>query len=305
MQENVSFTSAGLRLSGVLHFPPGRARDERRPAIVVMHGFGSTKDAGNVVEPVALFTAWGYVALRFDMRGCGESEGEFGRILCLEEVDDARSAVTYLAARAEVEPGRIALAGSSFGAAVAIYAGAIDPRVAAVISSGGWGDGERKFRAQHATPEAWARFTRMLEEGRAHRERTGKSLMVPRYEIVPIPQHLRNNVTSKSAQQFPAETAQSMMDFRADDVVARIAPRPLLLMHSAHDSVTPTGESIELFRRARPPAELHLFDGVDHFMLREGNPRVIATLRDWLGAYFPARDAASPSAASAAPRPGR
>jgi pimeloyl-ACP methyl ester carboxylesterase len=293
MQEKVTFTSAGLRLSGVLHFPPGYARGERRPAIVVMHGFGSTRDAGNVTEPVALFTGWGYIALRFDMRGCGESEGEFGRILCLEEVEDARSAVSFLAGRPEVAPERIALAGSSFGAAVAVYAGATDERVAAVISSGGWGDGERKFRAQHATPEAWARFTRMLDEGRAHRARTGRSLMVPRYEIVPIPPRLRTNVSAKSVQQFPAETAQSMMEFRADDVVAKIAPRPLLLLHSAHDSVTPTGESIELFRRARPPAELHLFDGVDHFMLREGNPRVIATLRAWLEAYFPLRSGAA------------
>jgi uncharacterized protein len=288
MQQSVSFTSAGLRLSGVLHFPEAHVRGERRPAIVVMHGFGSTRDAGNVMEPVALFTSWGYVALRFDFRGCGESEGEFGRILCPEEVEDARNAVSFLRGRPEVAPERIALAGSSFGAAVAIYAGATDERVAAVISSGGWGDGERKFRAQHATPEAWERFTRMLAEGRAHRERTGRSLMVPRYDIVPIPQHLRANVTAKSAQQFPAETAQSMMDFRADDVVARIAPRPLLLLHSAHDSVTPTAESIELFRRARPPVELHLFDGVDHFMLREGNPRVVQTLRAWLDRYFPA-----------------
>jgi uncharacterized protein len=289
MQEPVSFRSAGLRLSGVLHFPADYARGERRPAIVVMHGFGSTKDAGNVAEPVALFTSWGYIALRFDMRGCGDSEGELGRILCLDEVEDARSAVSFLAARPEVAAARIALAGSSFGAAVAIYAGAVDDRVAAVISSGGWGDGERKFRAQHATPEAWARFARMLEDGRAHRARTGRSLMVPRYDIVPIPEHLRGNVTAKSSQQFPAETAQSMMDFRADEVVARIAPRPLLLLHAAHDSVTPTVESIELFRRARPPVELHLFDGVDHFMLREGSPRVIETLRAWLEQYFPAR----------------
>ena len=169
---------------------------------------------------------------------------------------------------------------------MAIYTGGVDTRVAAVISTGGWGNGERKFRAQHSSPEAWTKFTRMLEEGRAHRERTGKSLMVPRYDIVPIPPHLRTNVTTKSVIEFPAETAQSMMDFRADDVVADIAPRPLLLLHAAHDSVTPTVESIELFRRAREPVELHLFHGVDHFMLREGNPRVTETLRSWLTAYF-------------------
>src|SRR4029450_12942633 len=100
----------------------------------------------------------------------------------------------------QVAPERIGLIGSSFGAAVAVYAGGVDKRVAAVISSGGWGDGERKFRGQHPTPEAWKKFTDMLAEGKRHREQTGKSLMVPRYDIVPIPEHLRNNLAPNSIQ---------------------------------------------------------------------------------------------------------
>ncbi len=156
-----------------------------------------------------------------------------------------------------------------------------------MISSGGWGDGERKFRRQHPTPEAWDRFTRMLEEGRSHRARTGKSLMVPRYDIVPIPERLRASVSRGSIAEFPAETAQSMYDFRADDMVGKIAPRPLLLLHSADDSVTPTEESIELFKRANQPAELHLLSEVDHFMFGEENPRVARIVSDWLKRYFP------------------
>ena len=120
------------------------------------------------------------------------------------------------------------MVGSSFGGAVAVYTGGVDERVAAVISNGGWGDGERKFRGQHKSPEEWARFTKMLADGREHRAKTGKSLMVPRYDIVPIPPHLRNNLAQNSIHEFPAETAQSMFDFRADDVVGKIAPRPLL-----------------------------------------------------------------------------
>ena len=128
----------------------------------------------------------------------------------------------------------------------------------------------------------------MLKEGREHRARTGKSLMVPRYEIVPIPPHLRNNLASNSIHSFPAETAQSMFDFRADDVVGKIAPRPLLLLHSANDSVTPTEQSIELFKRAGQPAELHLISDADHFMFGENNSRVWNLLRGWLDDYFPA-----------------
>ena len=152
---------------------------------------------------------------------------------------------------------------------VAVFTGGADQRAAAVISCGGWGDGERKFRGQHATPEAWAGFTNMLNEGRRHRERTGKSLLVPRFEIVPIPEKLRRNMSAGSIMEFPAETAQSMFDFRADDMVEKISPRPPLLLHSADDSVTPTRESIEMFKRAKQPAELHLLSDVDHFTFNE------------------------------------
>jgi hypothetical protein len=128
----------------------------------------------------------------------------------------------------------------------------------------------------------------MLAEGKRHRERTGQSLMVPRYEIVPIPQHMRGHLAGGSIQMFPAETAQSMYDFRAEEVVGAIAPRPLLLLHSASDSVTPVEQSIGLFRHAGQPAELHLFADTDHFMFAESNTRVRSVVRNWLAGYFPA-----------------
>jgi pimeloyl-ACP methyl ester carboxylesterase len=296
-EEAVTIPSAGLKLSGVVHVPRALRPSERRGAFLVLHGFGSNKTSSNTMQPTKVLSELGYVVLRFDMRGCGDSEGEFGRVICLEQVEDTRNALSFLAQHPTVDPARIALIGSSFGGAVAIYTGGVDARVAAVISNGGWGDGERKFRGQHKSPQEWTRFTGMLKEGREHRARTGKSLMVPRYDIVPIPPHLRNNLASNSIQSFPAETAQSMFDFRADDVVGRIAPRPLLLLHAANDSVTPTEQSIELFKRAGQPTELHLISDADHFMFGEGNTRVWELLRGWLGDYFPATAAAKKVAA--------
>jgi uncharacterized protein len=297
--EAVSIPSAGLRLSGTVRLPRGVKAGEQRAAFLVLHGFGSNKNSSNVLQPSKVLNDLGYVTLAFDMRGCGESEGEFGRVICLEQVEDTRNALTFLAKHPAVDPQRIGLIGSSFGGAVAVYAGGVDTRVAAVISNGGWGDGERKFRGQHKSPDEWARFTNMLKAGREHRAKTGKSLMVPRYEIVPIPPHLRHNLASNSIEMFPAETAQSMFDFRADDVVGRIAPRPLLLLHAANDSVTPTEQSIELFKRARQPTELHLISDADHFMFGEGNTRVWDLLRGWLANYFPATAAVTKVAAGA------
>jgi uncharacterized protein len=287
MSEKITFQSDGLKIAGLIDTPADYKPGERRPAFVVLHGFGGNKDGQGQIVVAKQFNQWGYVTLRIDFRGCGESEGEHGRIICLDQVADTRNAISYMGTRPEVDPQRIALVGSSFGAAVAVFTGGADQRVAAVISCGGWGDGERKFRGQHPTPEAWAKFGGMLEEGKRHRERTGKSLMVPRYDIVPIPEKLRNRMSHGSIMEFPAETAQSMNDFRADDQVGNISPRPLLLLHSANDSVTPTYESIEMFKRAKQPAELHLLSDVDHFTFNEENPRLTRIVAEWLERYFP------------------
>jgi dipeptidyl aminopeptidase/acylaminoacyl peptidase len=289
MEERVSFSSDGLKLSGVLHLPEDRGAGGRRAAFLVLHGFGSNKDGGGMIAVARMLAGLGYAALRFDMRGCGESEGARGRVICLEQVEDTKNALSFLATRPEVDPKRIAVTGQSFGAAVAVYAAGADRRVAACISSGGWGNGEKKFRKQHASPEAWKKFTAMLEHGKQRRNRTGESIMVPRYDIVPIPPGLRGNLASGSIMEFPFEVVESMMAFNANDVVGNIAPRPLLLLHSANDSVTPTEQSVELFARAGRPTDLHLMADVDHFMFSEGNTLVLNLVRNWLEKYLPPR----------------
>jgi dipeptidyl aminopeptidase/acylaminoacyl peptidase len=289
MEHQVTFESDGLVLTGVVHTPDDMEPGERRPAIMVLHGFGSNKSSGNSITPAEMLCDWGYVTMRFDFRGCGESEGEYGRIICLEQVADTSNALSYLQTRDDVDPDRIGAVGSSFGAAVAVYTGGVDTRLAAVISSGGWGDGERKFRNQHPGAEAWAKFTGILEQGRKMKEETGETLMVSRWDIVPIPEHLRGNLAKGSHMEFPVDTAQSMYDFVADDVVAAIAPRPLLLLHSSVDTVTPTEQSVEMFKRAGQPCDLHLFAETHHFMFGVENTRVITVLRNWLDTYFPVK----------------
>ena len=287
MEERVQWKSAGLRISGIVEFPQGMRRGERRAAIMVLHGFGSNKDAANSKTVCRIFTSLGYIALRFDMRGCGESEGVRGRVICLEQVADTSAALEFLSGHPSVDGKRIGVFGHSFGAAVAVYAAGTDARIAACISSGGWGHGEKKFRRQHASPEAWQRFSAMIEEGR-RRAKHGESLMVPRFDIVPIRPELRGNLAPGSILEFPFEVVESMYAFTANEVVGRIAPRPLLLLHPSNDTVTPTEQSIDLFLHAGQPTDLHLFADVDHFLFSDGNPMVHAVMRDWLQRYFPA-----------------
>ena len=136
-------------------------------------------------------------------------------------------------------------------------------RIAACISSGGWGHGEKKFRKQHASPEAWQRFTSMMEEGR-RRAKRGESMKVPRFDIVPIRPELRGNLAPGSILEFPFEVVESMYAFTANEVVGKIAPRRCcLLIRRRHGA--PTEQSIDLFLPG-PPTDLHLFADVDHFL---------------------------------------
>src|SRR6202163_2445909 len=122
-EEIVSIPSAGLPLHGVVRVAESVKAGERRAAFLVLHGFGGNCKSQNVMQPTRVLGEYGYVTLRFDMRGCGESEGEFGRVICPEQVEDLGNALTFLASHPAVDPERIGVIGSSFGGAVAVYAG--------------------------------------------------------------------------------------------------------------------------------------------------------------------------------------
>ncbi|MDP6173995.1 MAG: alpha/beta fold hydrolase, partial [Rhodospirillales bacterium] len=187
MAESLTLEWNGLKLAAT--FKPSDRGAAREPCFVVLHGFGSTKDSGSSPEMSGLLNSRGYATLRVDMPGCGDSEGERGRHVCLDQVAVAKACVDYLLERPDVDGSRIGMAGASFGAAISIYTAGEDERVAAVISSGGWGSGERKAKLQHPPSESWEKFTNMLAEGREKLAR-GEVMMVPRYDIVPIPEHL-------------------------------------------------------------------------------------------------------------------
>src|SRR5579862_4022800 len=117
----VRFTGDGRSLAGTVRLPDGLKPGERRPGFVVLHGFGGNRKSPNVLASCALYERLGYITLRFDMPGCGESEGENGRVICLEQVEATKGAVSFLMTHPRIDAERVALSGSSFGAAVSIY----------------------------------------------------------------------------------------------------------------------------------------------------------------------------------------
>jgi len=125
----VSIPSGDITLEGQLHFPGTTPA----PAIVVCHPhpqYGGDMH-NNVVDALCeTAVASGVAALRFNFRGTGRSEGRYDH--GIGEQEDVRAALEYLRSLPEVDAECVALAGYSFGAAVAARA-ASDPDLRAFI----------------------------------------------------------------------------------------------------------------------------------------------------------------------------
>lgn len=292
METKVTVQSDGLALSGILHSPDGLEPGARRPAFICTHGFGGSKIDGSMAAVCPRLCELGYTALRLDMRGCGESEGTRGHIIPKEQAHDLGNALDWLAQQDGVDPDQIILLGDSLGAAVSLYTGGTNDKVAAVIAVGGWGNGVAKIKLQHAGPGMMDKYHDMLERGRKHREETGEEMRVSRFDIVPIPEHMRDNLPTDAIMEFTAATAQAIYDFRPIDVIGNLSPRPLLLLHASRDRVTPTESSIEVWHHAKLPKDMMLLSDLDHFPLAAGNERIYHIIRGWLNLNFPIQRAA-------------
>ncbi|GBC93717.1 2-succinyl-6-hydroxy-2, 4-cyclohexadiene-1-carboxylate synthase [bacterium HR15] len=110
--------SRGKRMAAVLHLPDGRGR---APAVLMLHGFTGNKSETHrlFVHAARRLAAAGFVALRFDFLGSGDSEGEFEQMTIRGEVEDALNALRFLCEQRRVDPARLGMLGFSLGGCVA------------------------------------------------------------------------------------------------------------------------------------------------------------------------------------------
>ncbi|MFD7786811.1 alpha/beta fold hydrolase [Streptomyces nojiriensis] len=127
----VNMPGAGIDTS---YFTAGGGT-ERRPAVLLGHGFGGSKD--DVRAQAERLARDGYAVLTWSARGFGRSEGRIGMNDPAYEVKDVSRLVDWLAARPEVrldaagDP-RVGVSGASYGGAVSLLAAGHDPRVDAI-----------------------------------------------------------------------------------------------------------------------------------------------------------------------------
>lgn len=74
----------------------------------------------------------GVASLRYDPRGCGESDGEWARTALFTRIDDARDAIGAMRSRRELDLRRTAIVGHGEGAGIALSVAIGDPAIGAV-----------------------------------------------------------------------------------------------------------------------------------------------------------------------------
>ena len=74
----------------------------------------------------------GVASLRYDPRGCGESDGSWERTALFTRIDDARDAIGAMRSRRELDLRRTAIVGHGEGAGIALSVAIGDPAIGAV-----------------------------------------------------------------------------------------------------------------------------------------------------------------------------
>jgi alpha-beta hydrolase superfamily lysophospholipase len=271
IEEEAVFYAGEERIAADLHLPLGEGP---HPAVVLCTGFGGVKDL--ILPDIAnRFAAKGLAALRFDHRGFGRSTGTKWRLIPTEQVEDIRSAVTWLSEHPLISADRLGLYGTSFGGANAIVAAALDDRVKVVVTCVAVGNGEAWMRSLRRNWE-WIEFQRRVASARAKRVATGQAEWVDSDEIMP-PDPESHDWHLKVMEEFPErkyqlplETAEAILEYRPDELVGRIQPRPVLFMVVEDDLLVPNEQTLDLYRKAGEPKGLLLLKGMRHHDVYSG-----------------------------------
>ncbi|MEV4645789.1 alpha/beta fold hydrolase [Saccharopolyspora sp. NPDC049357] len=130
MTIRTSFPSGRDHCAAWLTLPGGPGP---HPVVVLVHGGGATHEM-MLGQYETWFAEAGLAVLAFDFRHLGESGGQPRQVVSQRRyATDVDSALAFVRARPELDAGRVALWGTSFGASHVLAAAARDPELTAAV----------------------------------------------------------------------------------------------------------------------------------------------------------------------------
>lgn len=218
--ERLELDFEGATMVGNLRRPPGI---DRPPLVVLIAGLDSAKEEFFAAENV--FLARGMATFSLD----GPGQGETGYTATIRPDFEApvAAALDVLCARPDLDGNRVGMLGVSLGGYYAARAAAFEPRIRAVVISGGPYDYGALIR--HRAPHSFATF--------AHNSGT----------------------TSKE------ETYEFAARLTLDGVLGRLT-QPMVVVFGQRDRLVPWEHAVRVAKEA-PNADLWLFEEGNHVCL--------------------------------------
>jgi len=297
--EDIRIPANGFSLAGTLSKPAGTSG--ALPAVILIGGSGPTdRDENAFGIPIfgqiagALADA-GFIVLRYDKRGVGQSGGRTESARLEHFADDAKAAVKALSERKDVDRKRIALIGHSEGGWIAMMA-AKDNRVSAValISTVAVSGQELNlYQVTHGLErstrtEAERQSTIELQKKIQQAVVTGRG-----WDQINVPEAIRRQAETPYFQSFlTLDPAKLMKD----------VSQPLLIVQGERDTQVPpsNAERLETLAKARKksaPVQVVKIPVINHLLVpattgevdeygrltdRHVSPAVTKALTDWL-----------------------
>ncbi|KPI89323.1 hypothetical protein ABL78_1552 [Leptomonas seymouri] len=243
--EDVQFGSTdGYTLRG-WYVPPMQG-NAREMGIVLVHGGGRDRRTWERHLPF-LHTA-GYGCLMFDFREAGLSSGKMrGFTFGMKERFDVIAACDFMQSKYGYK--RICAMGTSVGGSSVIMAAAIDRHIDVVI-------------AENAI--------------------TTSAMLLDHQMVMVLSGYFAQKAYSKLLFKWFRRCAMFWLNWRIGNkpskhcqalhCIAKIAPRPVLLMHGTSDTIVPIKHSEILFEAAQEPKEFYISEGAFHCGLYNTHP---------------------------------
>ena len=268
--EDVRIQANGFSLAGTVSRPEGG--EGPFPAVVLVAGSGAT-DRDETVAGIPIFGQFahaladaGFLVLRYDKRGVGQSGGRIESATLTDYAEDVRAALRTIGDRKDVDRRRIAVLGHSEGGALAMMTAAKEKRVAAVAlvaAVGTTGADLNLYQVTHALersnrPAAERQATIELQRQIQQAVITGKG-----WETITIPAAVRKQADTPYFQSFLSyDPAKVMNDVQ----------QPILIVHGMLDTQVPpdNAEKLETLAKQRKkggPVEIVKVPGVNHLLV--------------------------------------
>jgi pimeloyl-ACP methyl ester carboxylesterase len=300
--EPVSIPGAGFTIAGTITRPKTAA--ERVPAVILLGGSGvGDRDGVSAGVPIlgqiagALADA-GFMAVRYDKRGFGQTGGRAESATLSDFADDTRAVVRFLDRRKDVDPNRIIVLGHSEGGWVALLAASRDDDIAGVVTISAPGttgaelvlEQQRHVLNQMKAPDA---------------EREAKIELQKKIQAAVISGKGWEGIPPDVRKQADTLWFQSLLTFDPAKVIDDVE-QPILILHPELDRQVPVAHAEKLADLARKgdarSVELITVRGVNHLLVpattgemseygalpdRNVSRDVLKAIADWVTKTFP------------------